>query len=137
MEPISSSLIDDDPAVAFLVALDTGCAQREYRIGAAGAVVGRDGADCEVVVAGATVSRRHLRIAVEGQGFRVDDLDSTNGVFINGRRIDGSARFSVARWHCGFSLQPECGHTFRREPRENGLFRSYRRFDRRDPGRGP
>ncbi|MDR2551296.1 MAG: ATP-binding cassette domain-containing protein [Desulfobulbus sp.] len=74
---------------AFLVALATGCARREYRLAAGDAVVGRDGLCCEVVVAGATVSRRHLRIGAQGAAaFCLEDLDSTNGVFVNGHRID-------------------------------------------------
>lgn len=78
-----------EEGVAFLVALATGFAHREYRIDAGGAAVGRDGSCCEAVVAGATVSRRHLRIVTEGAAFRLEDLNSTNGVFVNGRRIDG------------------------------------------------
>ncbi len=76
---------------AYLVALDTGCANREYPLTAPGdLIVGRDGG-CDIVVAGATVSRRHARLLAGGAaGCRLEDLGSTNGVFVNGRRIAAS-----------------------------------------------
>ena len=39
------------------------------------------------VVADETVSRRHLRIAVKGDKFYVEDLHSLNGTFLNGKRL--------------------------------------------------
>ena len=36
------------------------------------------------------VSGRHIRIGYEGGEFRVRDLGSTNGTFVNGERIGGS-----------------------------------------------
>lgn len=49
-------------------------------------VVGRDLA-CDVVLVDPRVSRRHLHITVDGgSGLRFVDLDSANGVFLNGVR---------------------------------------------------
>jgi hypothetical protein len=43
-----------------------------------------------VVIGDPNVSRRHLQIIRDDYGnFRVKDLDSYNGVFVNGRRISG------------------------------------------------
>ncbi|MFV9507217.1 MAG: FHA domain-containing protein [Oscillochloridaceae bacterium umkhey_bin13] len=39
----------------------------------------------------AGVSRRHALIAPQGPGFTLKDLDSANGTFINGRRIQPNA----------------------------------------------
>jgi ABC-type multidrug transport system ATPase subunit/pSer/pThr/pTyr-binding forkhead associated (FHA) protein len=76
---------------AYLVALDAGCAYREYRIDGKEVTIGRDGDRCDIVVAGATVSRCHARIAADEQGhLRLTDLDSTNGVLVNGSRITGT-----------------------------------------------
>jgi pSer/pThr/pTyr-binding forkhead associated (FHA) protein len=76
---------------AYLVALDAGCAYREYRIDGKGVTIGRDGDRCDIVVAGATVSRCHVRIAADDEGhFWLTDLDSTNGVLVNGSRITGT-----------------------------------------------
>lgn len=80
-------VIPDLPS-AYLVALDPGFAHREYRIDSRGAVIGRDGSGCDIVVAGAAVSRRHARLVADGkEGLRLHDLNSTNGVFVNGRKI--------------------------------------------------
>ena len=46
-------------------------------------------------VDGALVSRVHCRlIALPGGGLEVRDLDSTNGTFVNGQRIDRPRRLS-------------------------------------------
>ena len=39
------------------------------------------------IVADASVSRRHLRIAAEGDQFYVEDLNSSNGTFLNEQRL--------------------------------------------------
>ena len=48
-------------------------------------VVGR-GPACDLVLATAGVSRRHARFVREGDGFRVVDLGSANGLRVNGER---------------------------------------------------
>jgi sigma-54 dependent transcriptional regulator, acetoin dehydrogenase operon transcriptional activator AcoR len=48
-------------------------------------VVGRDEA-CDTVLAGTEVSRRHAEFRVDGPVVAVRDLDSRNGVFVNGAR---------------------------------------------------
>jgi pilus assembly protein CpaF len=47
-------------------------------------------ADCDVVLSGGKVSRRHARIAVDDGGFRIEDLQSTNGTLVNGEAVSGS-----------------------------------------------
>ncbi|HWA73457.1 MAG TPA: sigma 54-interacting transcriptional regulator [Polyangiaceae bacterium] len=51
------------------------------------AVLGRD-EDCAVVLPGTDVSRRHAVVRAEGALSLLVDLDSRNGTFVNGRRID-------------------------------------------------
>jgi diguanylate cyclase (GGDEF)-like protein len=48
--------------------------------------VGRD-ADCEIHLPDDSVSRRHARFEIGGNVCTLEDLDSTNGVYINDRRI--------------------------------------------------
>jgi pilus assembly protein CpaF len=49
--------------------------------------------DCDVVLSGGKVSRRHARIAVDDGGFRIEDLQSTNGTLVNGEAVSGSRAF--------------------------------------------
>jgi DNA-binding winged helix-turn-helix (wHTH) protein len=49
-------------------------------------IAGRD-ADCSLVIDASTVSRRHARITVLSATVTIEDLDSTNGTFVNGTRI--------------------------------------------------
>ena len=62
---------------------------REYHVGAMGVVIGRD-AGCDVVVPSSEVSRRHAAIMPTGSGYELRDT-STNGVWLNGARIEGTA----------------------------------------------
>lgn len=50
-------------------------------------VVGRS-RDCDVVLGDPNVSRRHAELRPEGRGWLVLDLGSTNGVKVNGRRVE-------------------------------------------------
>jgi hypothetical protein len=43
--------------------------------------------DCDIQLSDANVSRRHAELRQEGASFWIVDLDSTNGVEINGRRL--------------------------------------------------
>jgi hypothetical protein len=60
-------------------------------IGAGGALIGRSG-DCDIVIAAQEVSRRHAQVTAQDGGWTLTDLDSTNGVRLNGRTVAGSAR---------------------------------------------
>jgi ABC-type multidrug transport system ATPase subunit/pSer/pThr/pTyr-binding forkhead associated (FHA) protein len=51
--------------------------------------IGRDPGN-DVVVASPNVSRFHAQIERVGQRYRVEDLRSSNGTFVNGERIDGA-----------------------------------------------
>jgi pSer/pThr/pTyr-binding forkhead associated (FHA) protein len=56
-------------------------------------VVGR-GADCQLALDDALVSRRHAILTISGDDIQIDDLGSRNGVRVNGERIDGKTRLS-------------------------------------------
>jgi len=45
------------------------------------------GEDCDLVVPDAAVSRRHAELTADERGLRVTDLDSANGVRVNGARV--------------------------------------------------
>lgn len=50
-------------------------------------LIGR-GADCDVVVNDAKASRHHCRLTRENDGFRLEDLQSRNGTYVEGLRVD-------------------------------------------------
>jgi pSer/pThr/pTyr-binding forkhead associated (FHA) protein len=50
--------------------------------------IGRDIAN-DFVINDAEVSRRHVNLSLEGDRYRIDDLNSTNGTYIDGQRLIG------------------------------------------------
>jgi len=56
-------------------------------------IAGRD-AECSLVIDGTTVSRRHARITVAHGAATIEDLDSTNGTYVNGKRISAPTRLT-------------------------------------------
>jgi DNA-binding winged helix-turn-helix (wHTH) protein len=54
-------------------------------------IAGRD-AECSLLIDGTTVSRRHARITVASGAATIEDLDSTNGTYVNGTRISALTR---------------------------------------------
>lgn len=54
-------------------------------------IAGRD-AECSLVIDATTVSRRHARITVASGTATIEDLDSTNGTFVDGKRIAAPTR---------------------------------------------
>jgi pSer/pThr/pTyr-binding forkhead associated (FHA) protein len=71
------------------------------------AVIGRS-KDCDVRVPDPNVSRRHAEVRQEGATFWLVDLDSTNGVEVDGKRVkrvelrDG-CRFTIGSTEAVFS----------------------------------
>jgi hypothetical protein len=53
------------------------------------AIVGT-AADCDVVMKEPSISGRHAEFMATSQGFRVNDLGSTNGTFVNDKRVTNS-----------------------------------------------
>lgn len=45
-------------------------------------IAGRD-SDCDIVIPGTHLSRRHVRLEMEGDRIRITDLSSANGTFVN------------------------------------------------------
>ena len=67
--------------------------------------IGRQG--CDVILADPEVSRRHAIVLQTAAGPAIEDLGSTNGTWINGRRLEGAQllragdelRFGNTVWH--------------------------------------
>lgn len=62
------------------------CTGKTVSIPAAGLVLGRDD-ECDIMLAGEGLSRRHASIQHLPQGYVLRDLESTNGVRVNGDRV--------------------------------------------------
>jgi pSer/pThr/pTyr-binding forkhead associated (FHA) protein len=57
-----------------------------YVLGPGNTVAGR-GSDSAVFLPDVTVSRDHVRFAVDASGLSMSDLGSTNGTYVNGQRL--------------------------------------------------
>jgi FHA domain-containing protein len=64
----------------------------EFPVDSAPVTVGRGGQNDLVLVGDDFASARHARIEVRGDGVWVQDLDSTNGTYVNGSRVTGAQR---------------------------------------------
>ncbi len=74
-------------------------------------VLGRS-RECDIQIEDANVSRRHAELRQEGTSFWIVDLDSTNGVEVNGRRVqraklDPGDTFTVGSTELTFSTERE------------------------------
>ncbi len=69
---------------------------RHWPLPSSEAVLGRS-QDCDIVVNDPSISRRHLRIRVEGAAVEMEDLDSANGLWVDGERVP-SARIEPGQW---------------------------------------
>ncbi len=81
---------------AFDVALDKLMAKPQ------GMVIGRAADQCDLVVAHATVSRRHARLSLAGEALQVEDLGSTNGTAVGGKALRAG---EPAALHAGAKLR--------------------------------
>lgn len=57
-------------------------------------IIGR-APSCDIAIGHKSISRRHLRIAVDGNVFIAEDLGSQNGTRINNKRINGPTPFKL------------------------------------------
>ncbi len=76
--PLSSRMIDPDG--------------KEYPISAT-TVIGR-APDCQMLIEKAGVSRHHAELSLSGDKVIIKDLESSNGTFVNGLRIQGPTELS-------------------------------------------
>lgn len=63
-----------------------GCEGSEQELRRGSLLIGR-GSECELVIQDPLVSRMHARILADEEGVTIEDLYSTNGVYLNGERI--------------------------------------------------
>ena len=74
-------------------------------------VLGRS-RECDIQVEDANVSRRHAELRQEGTAYWIVDLDSTNGIEVNGKRVkraklESGDTFTVGSTDVTFSTERE------------------------------
>jgi hypothetical protein len=67
----------------------------EFQLNSAPVTVGRGGQNDLVLEGDDFASARHARIELRGDGVWVQDLDSTNGTYVNGARVAGAQRLDA------------------------------------------
>ena len=67
---------------------------RSELLGSGGATLGRS-READIVIDDANVSRKHAEVRPSGGSWIVRDLGSTNGIKVNGRRVDPSRPQSI------------------------------------------
>src|SRR5437764_13476305 len=67
----------------------------EFPLNSAPVTVGRGGQNDLVLTGDEFASARHARVEVRGDGAWVQDLESTNGTFVNGARVAGARRLEA------------------------------------------
>lgn len=100
---------EDEPGVAESGVAVLSWDGHSQRIEAQRAVLGRS-RDCDVQIEDANVSRQHAELRREDDGFWIVDLDSTNGVEVDGRRVkraklDAGDTFTVGSTAVTFSTE--------------------------------
>lgn len=68
--------------------------QKRFIVNPVGLKIGRS-PPADVILADTRVSRAHCVVEFAGRDLRVSDLKSTNGTFIDGERVDGTAMLAV------------------------------------------
>lgn len=75
-------------------------------------LVGRS-EEAEILLADESISRRHARIHNTEQGLMVEDLGSSNGTYVQGRKIEGRVRIGLGEevrlGAVTFRMDPEVG----------------------------
>lgn len=71
-----------------LVNAQSSAPPKEFELVRSEYVIGRDDG-VDIVIATPAVSRRHARVMLEGDGYIIEDLGSSNGTFVNGDRLIG------------------------------------------------
>ena len=60
-----------------------------------GDILGREHTGRDSLVAHKTVSRQHAKVIFEGGEWTIEDLDSTNGTYINGRKLEAGQKYPL------------------------------------------
>ncbi|HFB52399.1 MAG TPA: FHA domain-containing protein [Anaerolineae bacterium] len=76
---------------AILLVLEGDTTRKNWELNKPTILIGR-GNDCDVVVNDRQVSRHHAQIVRDDTGYKLVDLNSKNGTFLNGQQLMGETR---------------------------------------------
>ena len=84
-----NSMVDDraQDVVGWIVCLNGALRGRDFRLVTGRNVIGT-AADCDIVLTDPYLSSKHVVVRHENGVFMLIDLDSTNGCFVNERRVN-------------------------------------------------
>jgi serine phosphatase RsbU (regulator of sigma subunit) len=94
---IADSLALGDDLRSYLVVIENDQAVGYYPLGLEPLTVGRDPSR-SIVLADAQVSRLHLQIFDVGGQMMVEDLGSSNGTYLDGKRLSGPVALGEGKW---------------------------------------
>jgi pSer/pThr/pTyr-binding forkhead associated (FHA) protein len=77
---------DEGQGMATVTVIFGGQEQQTYTLDRPAMVVGRD-ATCEIHIDNLGISRNHCQFLMRGAAFVVQDMNSSNGTFVNGKRV--------------------------------------------------
>lgn len=78
------------PGTPSLALVEDNVILRNVELVAEVTLIGRSD-ECDLVLSGREVSRRHCQVVKTGDGFMVEDLGSSNGTFVDRRKVDRQA----------------------------------------------
>jgi pSer/pThr/pTyr-binding forkhead associated (FHA) protein len=87
-------------AVARLVEIHHGVSGQAHVLSLASVTLGRN-SGCDIVIDQAAVSRRHARISWGAGGYRISDLGSMNGTYVDGKPVAECALADGTEIHVG------------------------------------
>jgi anti-sigma regulatory factor (Ser/Thr protein kinase) len=109
-----------DDLRSYLVVIEHGETIARHAVGPEPLTVGRDLAH-SIVISDGKVSRLHLQVALIGNEVVVEDLGSSNGTFLEGRRLSGPTLLSPDQWvQLGNHLLKRCSRTPPRQSPRSG-----------------
>lgn len=86
LEP-TRRLVEERPAMAWMVVRSGARAGKQFGLGTGRNTIGRDGTVCDIILDDEAVSAQHAQVNFENGQFVIYDLASTNGTFVNKRRV--------------------------------------------------
>ncbi|VUD66291.1 ABC transporter ATP-binding/permease protein [Thalassocella blandensis] len=84
----SEALVPVQPQGWSLKALNTGLADKQFPI-TGSHVLGRS-KECDICLGVVHLSRQHAKITVTEHGLQVQDLNSSNGTYVNGKKVEAA-----------------------------------------------